>query len=675
MGADKRRRGVGIVGELGSLTVQTYRLSRSFSPLVRLLAHEHDVTRDELSAAVDTIFEGLYAHPATRSVERITQHLRARRLIPDEQSTEDLIRFVVDQLLQRSPVPVPQALVDEFWQFFEELFSSEEIKGLGEMSLDMVRLVITTYEPLLTEVINILKAGRRFNQWQIQELLRRAATVREDITIVRRQLRALRWVRPFFQADPKDFHQQAQIVVAMVREFGPFFIKMAQVAAANADFLPEEIARELSVFHEDVPPMTPEEVNEAFLESFGKLPSDLYMGFDAEKPLRSGSIGSVYLAKKPFVENGMEVLRPIVVKVGRHNIDREFAIGKLVIGLAILSSQYWAPHSKLAPFLRALQEQVDEFVVGFLQELDFEDEARNQIRFHARARDTGVWRVPALYGASRRVLEMEFLSDGDSLLRALRRQTPSARKRFRAQVAQRLLYTILHHALVYKEMHGDLHPGNIMIGSDNALYLIDWGNTVPLTGKWNAVWDYVSGACLADVDLLTDALIRISTAPEANAARRAEIRALLAETLAKRGIKPLGARNLVWELRHGGLASLHRRGQAILHLISNTQHLGLVVRGDYTHLSRALMAAAGSFGSLYEGVPRRRMLRDLAGSVLRLPLLYSRDRVRNEVRDLRRRLALQPAARSAAALEVLPRDRPEVLSAPAEMPKHGQRGR
>lgn len=645
-GADKpAARGFAVISELGALTVQTYRLSRSFAPLLRLLSHEHDITREELAVVVDRAFEGLYAHPATRSVERITQHLRARRVIPDEQSTEDLIRFVVDQMLARSPVPVPQALVDEFWRFFEELFSAEELKGLGEMSLDMVRLVIKTYEPLLTEVVNILKAGRRFNQWQLQELLRRAATVREDILIVRRQLQALRYIKPFFQADPKDFSKQAEIVARMVREFGPFFVKMAQVAAANADFLPEEIARELEVFHEDVPPMSPAEVNHAFMESFGRLPSELYMDFDASKPLRSGSIGSVYLAKKPFVENGVEVLRPIIVKVGRHNIDREFTVGKLVIGLAILSSQYWAPHSKLAPFLRALQEQVDEFVAGFMQELDFESEASNQIRFHERAQRSGVWRVPALYGSSRRVLEMEFLADGESLMRALRRQSSSARKRFRAEVSERLLYTILHHALAYREMHGDLHPGNIMIGSDNALYLIDWGNTVPLEGKWDAVWDYVSAACLADADLLTDTLIRVSTAPEANARRRDEIRALLVETLEKRGIRPLTARTLLRELREGGTAGLHRRGQAILHLMSNTQHLGLVIKGDYTHLSRALMAAAGSFSSLYEGTSKRRLMMDLLAGLLRMPLTYSRERVRGEIYDLRQRLASQPAAR------------------------------
>ena len=83
--------------------------------------------------------------------------------------------------------------------------------------------------------------------------------VRRDLQIIRRQIKALRYIRPFLQTDAKDFRAQAQIVAKMVREFGPFFIKMAQVAAATADFLPEEIARELTVFQEDVPPMSADE--------------------------------------------------------------------------------------------------------------------------------------------------------------------------------------------------------------------------------------------------------------------------------------------------------------------------------------------------------------------------------------------------------------------------------
>src|SRR5699024_10406152 len=123
----------------------------------------------------------LYEHPVNGTLERLTRFLRERRVIPNEQSTENLLRFLADQAIARSPVDIPDMLGDEFWAFFEELFSSEEVKGLGDMSLDMVRLVLRTYEPLLLEVINLLKAGKRFNEWQLRELGRRANIVRNDV--------------------------------------------------------------------------------------------------------------------------------------------------------------------------------------------------------------------------------------------------------------------------------------------------------------------------------------------------------------------------------------------------------------------------------------------------------------------------------------------------------------
>ncbi len=642
----------GLIRELGALGLSTVRVSRGFVPLLKLLGSDEDIDRRQLGEAIDRAFGGLYQHPVLRSTERITQLLRKRRLIPDEQSTEDLIRFVVEQVVARSPVPVPEALVNEFWQFFNELFSAPELKGLGELGLDMVRLVIRSYEPLLVEVVNLLKVGKRFNQWQLSELLKRAAQIKHDAAIVRRQIRAIRYIKPFFQADPKDFRAQAKIVAAMVNEFGPFFIKLAQVAAANADFLPDEIARELAVFHEDVTPMNADEVNAAFIECFGKLPDKLYMGFEADKPLKSGSIGSVYLAKKPFLEGGKEVLRPIIIKVGRHNIDREFSIGKLVIGLAIMSSQYWAPHSKLTPFLRALHEQVDEFVAGFVEELDFEAEARNHVRFYQRSLKGRLWRVPELYGSSRRILEMEYLGDAQSLPRALARMPKRERRRFQLKLAEQLLYTVIYHAFAFREMHGDLHPGNIMVARDGRLNLIDWGNVIDLNGKWGPVWDYLAGAILADTELLTDALIRISTQPEVDAARREEIRTALDETLRKKGVSRLTRSSFIAEVRRSGLAGLHARGQTVLHLMSNTQQVGLVLKRDYLHLSRALFALAGSIGSLYEGEPGRRLAIDLAIVALRLPATFTREMFVRELNTVRGRLARRLAPPAPPAVPV-----------------------
>ncbi len=649
-----------LLKELGSITVSTYQVSKGFLPLGRLLASADDVTPPQLAAAIDALFVKLYQHPIVHQSSRITERLRAKGLIPNEQSTENLIRFVVDQSLQRSPVPVPEALVQEFWNFFDELFTAPELKGLGELSLDMVRLVLKTYEPLLTEVVNLLKAGRRFNEWQLREVLNRAALVRNDIAIMRRQIRAIRYIKPFFAVDPKDFKAQARIVAQMVREFGPFFIKMAQVAAANSDFLPDEIAKELAVFHEDVPAMSEAEVRQAFMECFGTAPEKLYLEFDAARPVKSGSIGSVYFAKKPFIENGIEVLKPVVIKVGRHNIDREFAIGKLSIGLAIMSSQYWAPHSKLAPFLRALQEQADEFVAGFMEELDFESEARHHQRFYERSKTTQLFKVPQLYGHSRRILEMEYLADATSLTRALARMPKHERRAFQTKVMERLLFTVLHHIFVYREMHGDLHPGNVMIGHDGTLNLIDWGNVVPLDGKWGAVWDYLAGAVLADTDLLADALIKVSTQPDENSQRRSEIKAALDETLRKKGVTPLTRRNFIGQLRRGGIAGLHARGQAVLQLMSNTQQAGLVIQRDYLHLSRALFAAGGSFGSLYEGDSKHLLLRDLTRTLLRLPLIATQDVFHREIAAVRRKLALTLPLPGFVRDRLLPRTPPSM---------------
>jgi predicted unusual protein kinase regulating ubiquinone biosynthesis (AarF/ABC1/UbiB family) len=629
----------GLLRGIGSFSVSTWRASVGFVPLVKLLASEDEITREELSAAIDGAFEGLYRHPLMTGTSRATSYLRGRGLIPNEQSTEELIRFLVDQLLRRSPMPVPDALVKEFWTFFDELFSSPELKGLGELTFDMVRLVLRTYEPTLVEIVNLLKASRSFHEGQLREVMRRAAMVRNDLKIVQRQIKALRHVRAFFQADPKDFAAQARIVAQMVREFGPFFIKLAQVAAASADFLPDELARELAVFHEDVPPMSPEEVDAAFMECYGRLPNQLFLEFDASRPVKSGSIGSVYVAKKPFVDDGKEVLRPVVIKVGRHNIDREFAIGKLVLGLTIMSSQYWAPHSKLAPFLHAMQEQVDEFVAGFMAELDFESEARNHVRFYQRSLRSRRWSVPQLYTHSPRILEMEYLADAASLGRALSRLDRRERRRFQAQVTDRLITTVLGHILVHREMHGDLHPGNVMVGSDGALHIIDWGNVVPLEGRWRAAWDYLAGAILADTDLLADTLVRMSTDPAASAARRGAIKATLDETLSKRKVAPLSARGVIAELRGGALAGLHRRAQAVMHLVSNTQQLGVVLDRDYVHMARALFAVAGSVGSLYEGTPKALLLRDLLGALARLPLTAARELLHRELWRWRQRLS------------------------------------
>lgn len=615
-----------ILKETGLYTYHSFNVTKAFLPLAGFLAGRENVTVEQLSDVLDKIFATLYEHPLTRHSKSITKFLRRKNILPNEKSTEKLIRYVVEQILLRSPVKVPEVVVNEFWSFFDELFSEPELKGLAELNLDIIRIILRCYEPLIVEIINLLKETKRLNKTIVNDLVKRVSIVRTDLVIIRRQIKALRYIKPFFQTDPKDFKAQAQIVVSMVHEFGPFFIKMAQVAAANADFLPEEIAKELKVFQEDVPPMAPEEVYAAFEESLGKKPHECYFDFDVEKPLKSGSIGSVYLAKKPIIRNGREELKPIIVKIARNGLDREFLLGRTVIGVAIISSHYWAPHSKLAPFLEAIQQQSDEFVTGFQRELNFEQEAQSQKRFEARSKDSLVWNVPEVFSVSNRIIEMEYIEDATNIAQILNFIPKKKRNKNARQIASRFLYTILLHAFVYQEFHGDLHPGNVLFNANGDMYFVDWGNCVDLQGKWKPLWDYIAGALMADVELLTTALINISSNPEQNLKRKAEIQCTLAKTLQKKKVTPL-TRTFLFQLRREGISGLHRRLQVVLHLMSNTQHLGLVVKSEYLHLSRSIAAIVGTYLNLYKGIPKIVLCVDSVRTFTQLPVSLVLDKV------------------------------------------------
>ena len=636
-----RSQGLRLARGAGALALQAVRLPESttrvvaaFMPLTRLMAQPTHIDEAQFGRELDRIFAALYQHPLTEQTRRFTSYLRARNMLPNEGSTENLIRYIVNEAVARSPIPVPQKIVDEFWGFFHELMAEPELRGLADLGLDIVRLVLRSYEPLLVSVINELKDIFYTNQQRSDALLKRVQVVRGDLQIIRRQIKALRYIRPFLQTDAKDFRAQAQIVAKMVREFGPFFIKLAQVAAATADFLPEQIAAELMVFQEDVPPMSAEEARAAIIDSFGKPPEEIYFGFDAERALKSGSIGSVYLAKKPVLEGGVERLVPVVIKIGRHNLDREFLMGKTSIGLMLLTSQYWAPHGKLTPFLKAMTAQIDGFIEGFRSELQFEREAAIQARFAQRTAHSSVWRVPRVVVATERIIEMDYVDGAVNIARAAAHFKPRDAQAYRRELARKFMFAVLSQVFIHQEVHGDLHPGNVMVDAAGTLHLIDWGNTVQLAGKVAPVGRYLRGALTADPDAMTDALIAMCTDPDSALARRAEIRDALARTLQKKQIRPLG-RWFAWTLALEGPEGWLKRAHLLGQLMSNTQHLGLVVRGEYLHLSRSAGAMLGTLGSLYKDMPRHRVAADVLWALNSFPARAAQDALRGKRVELR----------------------------------------
>jgi serine/threonine protein kinase len=322
-------------------------------------------------------------------------------------------------------------------------------------------------------------------------------------------------------------------------------------------------------------------------------------------------------------------------------------MGKTSIGLMLVSSQYWAPHGKLTPFLKAMTEQIDGFIEGFRGELQFEREAAIQAKFSKRAQNSLVWRVPEVYSAKPRVIEMEYVEGAVNISRAVQHFKPRNPVAYRRDLAKKFLFTILSQIFVFQEIHGDLHPGNVMVDKEGRLHLIDWGNTIQLAGKILPVLNYLKGAAVANPDAITDALIAISTDPESAMARRDEIRDALVRTLDKKSIRPLSY-DFVWMLYQEGPDGWLQRANTLMHLMSNTQQLGLVVRGEYLHLSRSLVAMVATLGNLYDGVPRYRAVADIVIAVNSFPARLLQDFLRSKQSEIRS-LAVNLARRAVFA--------------------------
>ena len=261
-----------------------------------------------------------------------------------------------------------------------------------------------------------------------------------------------------------------------------------------------------------------------------------------------------------------------------------------------------------------------------------------------------MWRVPGVHVATERVIEMDYVHGAVNIARAAQHFQPPDEQSYRRTLARRFLFALFSQVFVHQEVHGDLHPGNVMVDAELRLHLIDWGNTVALAGKVAPVGRYLRGALTADADLLADALIALCTDPEAAQARRAPIRDTLARTLQKKGLRPLG-RWFAWTLALEGAEGWTQRAQLLGQLMSNTQHLGLVVRGEYLHLSRSAAAALGTLGSLYKGVPAHLVAADLLWALNGFPLRTLQEALRGQPAQLRqgaaallRRLSFAEAA-------------------------------
>jgi ubiquinone biosynthesis protein len=248
---------------------------------------------------------------------------------------------------------------------------------------------------------------------------------------------------------------------------GSTYLKLGQYLALRIDLLPAEAARELAGLFDQVPPVDFARVKTFVERELGQPFDALFASFDPE-PIAAASIAQVHSA---IAHDG----RRLAVKVQRPGVDRIVA--------ADLRNLQWLARAGDALHLAgaiSLGAAVQEFAEYTLREVDFSIEAATADRLHNTVRDV---ETPEILHAlsSPRVMTMSFI-DGISLarLRALMDTEPETAARLLEEIDlpdafRRLGNATLRQLFVTGFFHADPHPGNVLVGPNGLVALVDFG--------------------------------------------------------------------------------------------------------------------------------------------------------------------------------------------------------
>jgi len=286
-----------------------------------------------------------------------------------------------------------------------------------------------------------------------------------------------------------------------LEELGPTAVKLGQALSSRADVLPAEWVAELRALQDDVAPVPFEQIRRVIEDEFGRPLEDLFVEFD-EKPAAAASMAQVHSAVLPTGER-------VAVKVQRLGIrqmvDGDLALLTYVARMAEARIT-WAARNHVSDF-------VDDLAFSLRGELDFTIEARNTDLIRSQLTDAPGVTAPVVHDAlsAEHVLTTGWIAghkcDDTAALGALQID--------RVEVARRIAGTVLRQMLRDGCFHTDPHGGNLLIGDDGTVYLLDCGNIAFIPPQMRDELVHLLFALLeGDADELTTGLTTIGMATE-----------------------------------------------------------------------------------------------------------------------------------------------------------------
>jgi ubiquinone biosynthesis protein len=284
----------------------------------------------------------------------------------------------------------------------------------------------------------------------------------------------VRWLRVFIPTgkDVSGFPRGERLRLAL-QELGPVYVKFGQILSTRRDLLPLDIADELALLQDHVPPFPGEQARDIIEKALGEPVDTIFASFDTQ-PLASASIAQVHPAT---LHDG----RKAVVKVVRPGIEIQLRKDiDLLKAIAHLAEKFMQSGARIQP-----HKVVSEFESVVFDELDMQREAANASMLRRNFAGSKDLYIPEVYWqwSKRKVMVMERVSGlpvGD--IEGLRQHGVNLKKLARRGI--RIFYTQVFRDNLF---HADMHPGNILVDASNpddpTFIAIDFGIVASLSSK------------------------------------------------------------------------------------------------------------------------------------------------------------------------------------------------
>ncbi|MBN2906213.1 MAG: 2-polyprenylphenol 6-hydroxylase [Rhodobacteraceae bacterium] len=242
---------------------------------------------------------------------------------------------------------------------------------------------------------------------------------------------------------------------------GPAYIKFGQILSTRPDVVGDELAVQLRVLQDKLPPFPVEVAKKTVAQELGHPADELFSEFS--EPIAAASIAQVHKARiaRTGEQVAVKVLRPNVERNFRKDIDA-FYLAASVIEMLSPSSRRLRPTDVIAHF--------DGVVTG---ELDLRMETSSAAEFASNTEGDAGFVVPRVIWplSGRRVMTLgwaEGVPMGDNA-------AIDAAGHNRRVLGERVLAMFLQHALRDGFFHADMHQGNMKVAANGDILCFDFG--------------------------------------------------------------------------------------------------------------------------------------------------------------------------------------------------------